>query len=61
MSKWTVEASEDGSVWIELVSLHSPDLARAVFDTELLTEKKPFIRLLAPDGTIQERAKLMKD
>lgn len=54
---WTIEGSDDRFNWSEIVSFNGAVLAAAAFDFELILEKWLWIRLVAPDGTIQERAR----
>lgn len=58
MGRWRVEKSDDGVIWEEIASFFNGPIARSVFDTELGWEHHRHIRLVAPDGTIEERATL---
>jgi hypothetical protein len=58
MGRWRVERSMDGSIWDELVAFFGAPPALGVFRFELERERFPFIRLVAPDGTVEERARI---
>lgn len=54
--KWRVEGSGDGVIWTELVSFYGAELAQATFDAELGMNNYDWIRLVSPDGRIEEKA-----
>jgi hypothetical protein len=56
MGRWRIEKSSDGALWEEIISFFNGPIAQGVFDVELVFEKHRFIRLVRPDGTVEERA-----
>jgi len=54
--RWKIERSDDGVEWKESASFFWADLAQRAFDLELVLRKAKYVRLLAPDGRVQERA-----
>lgn len=54
--RWKIEGSQDRFNWKEIASFHSQPIAQGVFDVELALEGWLWIRLVDPNGTIQERA-----
>ena len=57
MGRWRVERSADGALWDEIAAFFGGSVALNVFHPELELARFPFIRLVAPDGVIQERAR----
>ncbi len=54
---WTVEQSSDGETWHVVASFGLSWLAHWAFDAELNIAKRfKRIRLLSPDGVVEERA-----
>jgi hypothetical protein len=53
---WTIERSDDQISWKNMVSFVGSELARRAFDLELIVKNGKYVRLLAPDGQVQERA-----
>jgi len=53
---WILERSDDGLTWRRAATFLWSELAYAAFDAELVFRKAKFVRLVAPDGTVHERA-----
>lgn len=58
MGRWRVEASRDGRAWDEVAAFFGADCALTTFDFELARERHAHLRLVSPDGVVEERAVL---
>lgn len=55
--RWKIEGSDDRVYWEGIASFHSAEIAQRVFDLELVLIKRTYLRLVDPNGVVQERAK----
>lgn len=58
MGRWRIEASEDGASWTELAAFFWARYALHLFDFEVEHARHAWLRLVSPDGTVEERTAL---